>query len=153
MSILARLTPGAPMKDPREGRGAGESEASVAEIGMAVGQLDWFTHALVMQQHCDQDPPNMAAVLNRIESLIVKAWMAGSGRAQISRERIEKMAGALWADFAMGYKLTDLERASLCGMSDRGFRSGPHEIYREVSAELASIASDGFRDVKRQLAK
>ena len=153
MSVLARLTAGAPMNDPREGRGTGESEVTVAEIGMAVGQLDWFTHALVMQQHCDQDPPNMAAVLNRIENLVVKAWMNGSGRPQMSRERIEKMAGALWADFAMAYKLTDLERSSLCGMSDRGFRSGPHEIYREVSAELASIAADGFRDVKRQLAK
>ena len=153
MSILARLTPGAPMKDPREGRGTGESEVTLTEIGMAVGQLDWFTHALVMQLHCDQEPPNMAAVLNRIEYLVVKAWMAGQGRPSMSRDRIEKMAGALWADFALAYKLTDLERAELCGMSDRGFRSGPHEIYREVSAELASIAADGFRDVKRQLAK
>lgn len=152
MSVLSRLTPGATFKDPREGKSTGEAELTLAEIGMAVGQLDWFAYALVMKQHCDQEPDRINRVIGQIQAMIVQQWVKGKGRPSMQRGKLKAMAECLWHDFATNMRMTDVERATLCGLSDRGYRSGPHEIYREVLAEMNSVAADGFRTVKRQLA-
>lgn len=151
MSILTRLTAGSQMKDPREGSGTGASEITVQDIGMAAGTLEWFAYDLVMQQHCDQTPPNIERTLTEVERLFLSQWNNGKGPPSISRKRIKKIARALWHDFSTANRMTDLERATLCGMTDRHWRRGTNEVYRATMAELNTLATKAYRDVKYQL--
>lgn len=151
MSLLTRLTAGARMKDPREGQGTTIIETTVAEIGLAVGTLDWFAHDLIMQQHCDQTPPNLQRTLDQIGRIFLDQWRKGSGPEQINRHRLKSISQSIWQDFCTNQRMTDFERAMLCGLSDRQFRRGTNEVYRATLAELNTIASNAYRKVKAQL--
>ena len=151
MSILTRLTAGSQMKDPREGRSTSMSEITVQDIGMAAGTLDWFAHDLIMQQHCDQTPLNLKRTLDKVGSIFIRQWQMGKGPETLSRKRIGVIARAVWQDFATNQRMTDLERAKLCGMTDRHYRRGTHEAFRATLAELNTMASKAYRDVKYQL--
>jgi len=151
MSILTRLTAGSMMKDPREGQGTTITETTIAEIGLAVGTLDWFAHDLIMQQHCDQTPPNRGKTIQHIERLFLQQWRNGNGPNQINRHRVELIAEAIWQDFCTNQRMTNEERAMLCGMSERQFRRGTNEVYRATLAELNTIASKAYQRVKREL--
>lgn len=151
MSILTRLTAGAQLSDPREGRGTGPSEITVAEIGMAAGTLDAFSYDLVMQLHCDQPPSNISRTLTEIQRLFLTQWNIGKGPESLSRKRLDLVAKALWRDFSTNQRMTDLERATLCGMTDRHWRRGTNEVYRATIAEINTIATKAYRDIKRQL--
>jgi hypothetical protein len=151
MSILTRLTAGARMKDPREGQGTTIIETTVAEIGLAVGTLDWFSHDLVMMQHCQHTPPNYEKTIKQISRIFLDQWSKGKGPIQMSRHRVEAIAEAIWHDFCTNQRMTDEERAILCHMSDRQFRRGTNEVYRATLAELNSIAREAYLKVKRQL--
>ena len=151
MSILTRLTAGSQMKDPREGRSTSLSDITVQDIGMAAGTLDWFAHDLIMQQHCDQTPPNMKRTIERVSMIFIRQWQLGKGPETLARKRISTIAQAIWHDFATNQRMTDAERAKLCGMTDRNYRRGTHEAFRATLAELNSLASKAYRDVKYQL--
>lgn len=151
MSILTRLTAGAQLKDPREGQGTTITETTVAEIGLAVGTLDWFAHDLIMQQHCDQTPPDLMRTIKQIGRIFIEQWNRGTGPEQISRKRINRIAQAIWQDFCTNQRMTDVERSMLCGMSERQFRRGTNEVYRATLAELNTIATGAYQKVKAQL--
>lgn len=151
MSILTRLTAGSQMRDPREGHSTSLSEISVMDIGMAAGTLDWFAHDLVMQVHCQQTPPDLRRTLERVAMVFVQQWRSGKGPETLSRKRIILIARAVWHDFCMNQRMTDVERAKLCGMTDRNYRRGTHEAFRATLAELNTLASKAYRDVKYQL--
>jgi len=151
MSILTRLTAGAQMKDPREGSGSSASEVTIQDIGMAAGTLDWFAHDLVMQQHCNHTPPNVSKTLTEIQRIFLSQWNVGKGPESLSRNRLDKVAKALWQDFSTNQRMTDLERATLCGMTDRHWRRGTNEVYRATLAEINTIATKAYRDIKYQL--
>lgn len=151
MSILTRLTSGSNLKDPREGRATSPSEITTQEIAMAAGTLDWFAYDLVMGQHCSQYPSDMKRTLGGIERVVLLYWQKGKGPETISRKRMYKMCICLWNDFLENGRLTDAERASMCGMTDRHWRRGTNEIYKASLAELNSIATKAYRDVKYQL--
>ena len=151
MSILTRLTAGSQMKDPREGTGTGESEITITEIGLAAGTLEWFSHDLVMQVHCDQTPPNLSKTLAEIERLFLVQWNKGKGPESITRKRLSKIAKTLWHDFATNGRMTDYERAFMVGMTDRHWRRGTNEVYKATMAELNTLATKAYRDIKYQL--
>jgi len=151
MSILTRLTAGARMKDPREGQGTTITETSIAEVGLAVGTLDWFSHDLIMQQHCDQTPPDLNKTLNQIGRIFMDQWRRGSGPQQINRKRVQVISEAIWQDFCTNQRMTDMERAVLCHMSERQFRRGTNEVFRATLAELNTIAHKAYQRVKHQL--
>lgn len=151
MSILTKLTAGAPFKDPREGQGTTIIETTVAEIGLAAGTLDWFSHDLIMMQHCQQTPPRYEKTIKQITRIFLDQWSKGKGPVNLSRYRVEAIAEAIWHDFATNQRMTDEERAILCQMSDRQFRRGTNEVYRATLAELNSIARESYLEVKRQL--
>ena len=151
MSILTRLTAGSQMRDPREGHSTSTSEITVQDIGMAAGTLDWFAHDLVMQQHCDQTPPDLRRTLDRVASIFIKQWRLGKGPETLSRKRINLIARAVWHDYCTNQRMTDMERAKLCGMTDRNYRRGTHEAFRATLAELNTMATKAYRDIKYQL--
>lgn len=151
MSILTRLTAGSQMKDPREGTGTSESEITITEIGLAAGTLEWFSHDLVMQAHCQQTPPNLPKTLAEIERLFLIQWNKGKGPESISRKRLDKIAKTLWHDFATNGRMTDYERAFMVGMTDRHWRRGTNEVYKATMAELSTLATKAYRDIKYQL--
>lgn len=151
MSILTRLTAGSQMRDPREGHSTSTSEITVQDIGMAAGTLDWFAHDLVMQQHCDQTPPDLRRTLDRVASIFIKQWRLGKGPETLSRKRIILIARAVWHDYCTNQRMTDMERAKLCGMTDRNYRRGTHEAFRATLAELNTMATKAYRDIKYQL--
>lgn len=151
MSILTRLTAGARLKDPREGVSTSSSEITIQDIGMAAGTLDWFAHDLIMQMHCDQTPPDLKKTLDSVAAIFVKQWRLGKGPETLSRKRIALISRALWQDFCTNQRMTDAERAKLCGMTDRHYRRGTHEAFRAALAELNTIATKAYRDVKYQL--
>lgn len=151
MSILTRLTAGSQLRDPREGHSTSASEISIMDIGMAAGTLDWFAHDLVMQQHCQQTPPDLRRTLERVAMVFVQQWRSGKGPETLSRKRITLIARAVWYDFCMNQRMTDVERAKLCGMTDRNYRRGTHEAFRSTLAELNTLATKAYRDVKYQL--
>lgn len=151
MSILTRLTAGAQMKDPREGRGTGASATTLAEIGLAAGTLDWFAHDLLLEQHCQQTPANLSKTLDHVGTLFMRQWQAGKGPQSITRKRLSKISRAIWQDFSTNQRMTDLERATLCGMTDRHWRRGTNEAYRATIAEINTLATKAYRDVKYQL--
>ena len=151
MSVLSRLTPGATFKDPREGKATGEAELTLTEIGMAVGQLDWFAYDLVMMQHCNQFPANIKQTLQEIERLLLVTWQKTKKPDSISKKRLYKLSLCLWNDFIENGRFTDIERSNMCGMTDRHWRRGTNEVYKATLAELNTIASKGYRKVKHQL--
>lgn len=151
MSILTRLTAGSQLRDPREGHSTSTSEITVQDIGMAAGTLDWFAHDLIMQVHCQQTPPDLRKTLERVAIIFVQQWRAGKGPETLSRKRINLIARAVWHDFCTNQRMTDLERAQLCGMTDRNYRRGTHEAFRATLAELNTLATKAYRDVKYQL--
>lgn len=151
MSILTRLTAGSQLRDPREGRSTSTSEITVQDIGMAAGTLDWFAHDLVMQQHCQQTPPDLRRTLERVAMVFVQQWRLGKGPETLSRKRITLIASAVWHDYCTNQRMTDVERAKLCGMTDRNYRRGTHEAFRATLAELNTLATKAYRDVKYQL--
>lgn len=151
MSILTRLTAGSQMKDPREGRGTGANEITIAEIGLAAGTLNWFAHDLVMQSHCDQDPPDLIKTLAEIERIFLIQWNKGKGPESISRKRLCSISKTLWHDFCTNGRMTDYERAYMVGMTDRHWRRGTNEVYKATMAELNTIATKAYRDIKYQL--
>lgn len=151
MSILTRLTAGAQLKDPREGTSTSPNEITIQDIGMAAGTLDWFAHDLVMQVHCDQTPPNLKRTLERVGMIFVKQWQLGKGPETLARKRINLIAKAVWQDFCTNQRMTDVERAKLCGMTDRNYRRGTHEAFRATLAELNTMAARAYRDIKYQL--
>jgi hypothetical protein len=151
MSILTRLTAGSRLKDPREGTSTSPSEITIQDIGMAAGTLDWFLHDLVMQVHCDQTPPDLRKTLERVAGIFIKQWRLGKGPETLSRKRITLIARAVWQDFCTNQRMTDVERAKLCGMTDRNYRRGTHEAFRATLAELNTLAAKAYRDVKYQL--
>ena len=139
------------MRDPREGHSTSTSEITVQDIGMAAGTLDWFAHDLVMQQHCDQTPPDLRRTLDRVASIFIKQWRLGKGPETLSRKRINLIARAVWHDYCTNQRMTDMERAKLCGMTDRNYRRGTHEAFRATLAELNTMATKAYRDIKYQL--
>jgi len=151
MSILTRLTAGSQMSDPREGKSTSPSEVTVAEIGMAAGTLDWFAHDLVMQQHCQQTPPDLKRTIEQVERVIVAEWRKGTGPEQLRRPRLRKLAETLWHDFCLNNRMTDADRSAMCGMTDRHWRRGTNEVYKAAQAELQTMATKAYRDVKYQL--
>jgi len=151
MSILTRLTAGATLKDPREGQGTTTDRTSIAEIGIAVGTLDWFAHDLIMQQHCEQTPPNLNKTIEQIGRIFLDQWRKGSGPQQINRKRLQAISRSIWQDFCTNQRMTDVERSMLCGMSERQFRRGTNEVYRATLAELNTIATNAYRKVKAEL--
>lgn len=151
MSILTRLTAGSQLRDPREGRSTSTSEITVQDIGMAAGTLDWFAHDLVMQQHCQQTPPDLRRTLDMVANIFIKQWRLGKGPETLSRKRITLIAKAVWHDYCTNQRMTDVERAKLCGMTDRNYRRGTHEAFRATLAELNTLATKAYRDVKYQL--
>ena len=151
MSILTRLTAGARLKDPREGTSTSPSEITTQDIGMAAGTLDWFAHDLIMQSHCQQTPPDLRRTLDRVAAIFVKQWRLGKGPETLSRKRITLIARAVWQDYCTNQRMTDVERAKLCGMTDRNYRRGTHEAFRATLAELNTLATKAYRDIKYQL--
>ena len=151
MSLLTRLIAGSSMKDPREGKSTSPAEITTQEIGLAAGTLDWFSHDLVMAQHCQQTPPDLKRTLNKIQSIFTRIWNTGKGPETLSRKRLYMISICLWNDFTSNQRMTDIERATLCGITDRHWRRGTNEVYRATIAELNTIATKAYRDVKYQL--
>lgn len=151
MSILTRLTAGARLKDPREGQGTSKSEITVQDIGMAAGTLDWFAYDLVMGQHCSQYPADAKRTLKEIERLLLVTWQKTKKPDSISKKRLYKLSICLWNDFIENGRFTDIERANMCGMTDRHWRRGTNEVYKATLAEMNTIATKAYRDVKYQL--
>jgi hypothetical protein len=151
MSLLTRLTAGSRLKDPREGQGTSPTDVTVQDIGMAAGTLDWFAHDLVMAQHCQQTPPDIKRTLNKIQSIFTRVWHNGKGPESLSRKRVYRISICLWNDFTSNQRMTDVERSEMCGMTDRNWRRGTHEAYRATLAELNTIATKAYRDIKYQL--
>ena len=151
MRILTRLTAGSMMRDPREGKSTSPSEITTQEIAMAAGTLDWFAYDLVMGQHCFQFPKDSKKTLKEIERIFVNCWQKGKGPESISRKRMYKISICLWNDFLENGRFTDAERANMCGMTDRHWRRGTNEVYKSTLAELNTISSKAYRDIKYQL--
>lgn len=151
MTLLAKLSPGS--MDWRGLPSGGGPEVTSADVAGALASITDITQLhLLLAIGADQWPNRQQheQIIQDIQHMVLRAWMKGSGRERLNRDKIRPMAELAWVE-ATGKALTEAERAEAVKVSRPAWDQSYRYVYSAALAEMEAMIHAGMRMVKKRL--